>query len=168
MANINNIEISDDTLKLIRRIINFNNLQTVDKKDLIIQCFNSLRLDNGMNELDIENFNFTCPTAGNWNEKDKIFSISYSNFNPNIPQIISTILHEFRHCWQYFNKLELDNLIQQNLDGPLSDSYTEYHIQPIEQDAFRFEHDATSFITQNGKKNEKLLGLITIWDIINL
>lgn len=163
MHNILSTNVSDETVNYFKLLSkeNFSKLSTEQCHKLIRTIFNNLRVDNNIPILNDEKFQFTCSTAGNWNEEEQTFSISYSNFTPDTSKIISTIFHEFRHCWQYHNKLELDNLMQQNLDGPITDDYTEYHIQPIEQDAFKFEHDAVCFIAEQ-LNNEELLNYANI------
>lgn len=143
MTKINQINISKTTLKLIKNMAN----KTPSEIE-IIALVNQLRNDNNMPILKNSNFDFHTvqEQAGQWNESTQQFQLSLNALKTY--DILSTIFHEFRHCWQYFNRENLNELTQYNLNGYYNDKNELYFNQPIEMDAYKFEHDIMYFLSQ--------------------
>lgn len=143
MTRINEVNISKNALKLIKNIIN-----TKPSEEQVIALINELRSSNGMTPLMDENFNFKTVNnqSGQWKESEQKFQLSINVLKTY--DILSTIFHEFRHCWQYFNNENLNELTQYNLNGYYNDKNELYFTQPIEKDAYKFEHDVMKFLAQ--------------------
>lgn len=153
MSNISNINIDNISLVLMKDIL--ENKITEDK---IIALVNNLRLSNKMDILSTSQFDFETDynNAGSWDQDKNKFKLSYKRLQPSV--IISTILHEFRHSWQYQNKDNLNELMQSNLIGVFGSNNELYYSQPIENDAFKFEYNAMIFLAKELNKYElKLL-----------
>ena len=149
MIRVKNVNISDNTIKLFKRLEKFNDqdynkkMLTKDpewKSSLIKDIIGSLCIDNGIEGLERDHIILDTSIDGNgeWNEEDKTLKLYFNTDMTMTAELTRTILHEFRHIWQHMHSEFFDEVMQKNLGSSFDISYIEYLIQPVEVDTDNF------------------------------